>query len=76
MGKTLDGIGNDANNVLGVVDWKSARVDDKGIYVERILDRRAGYMQFLEEMIKAGVVGTSSMAVPEIHEENKGWRDC
>jgi len=55
-----DGMGNNPSNVLGIVDWKSAKVDDTGIYVERILNRRAGYMKFVEEMIAAGIVGTSS----------------
>ncbi len=63
-GKDADGMGNGPDDVIGVVDWKSAKVDDKGIYVERILNRRADYMQFLEKMIKKGLIGTSSMAVP------------
>lgn len=64
-GFDVDDTGNSPNNVLGIVDWKSARVDEKGIYVERILNRRAEYMKFLEKLIAAGLVGTSSMAVPK-----------
>jgi len=55
--------GNDHNNVLGIADWKSARVDDIGIFVERVLNRRAGYMQYLMPLLEMGVVGTSSEAV-------------
>lgn len=58
-----DATGNDDSNVLGVVDWKSAKVDDKGIFVERVLNRRASYIDFLTELIEAGVIGTSSEAV-------------
>jgi hypothetical protein len=62
-GRDPDKAGNDANNVLGVVDWKSARIDDKGLFVERVLNRRKQYVKFLEELIEAGAVGTSSQAV-------------
>lgn len=55
--------GNDHNNVLGIVDWKSARVDDIGIFVERVLNRRADYMQYLMPLLEMGVMGTSSEAV-------------
>ncbi len=62
-GRDHEKAGNSANNVLGIVDWKSAKVDDKGIFVERVLNRRAQYVKYLEELINAGVVGTSSEAV-------------
>lgn len=55
--------GNDQNNVLGFVDWKTAKIDDKGVFVERVLSRRSEYVKFLEELINAGVIGTSSQAV-------------
>lgn len=58
-----DGLGIDDSNVLGVVDWKSAKVDEKGIFVQRVLNRRAKYMDFLSELIDAGVIGNSSEAV-------------
>jgi hypothetical protein len=62
-GMDPDGIGNDDSNVLGVVDWKSSKVDDKGIFVHRVLNRRAKYIDFLSELIDAGVIGNSSEAV-------------
>lgn len=58
-----DDIGNSPDNVLGVVNWKSAKVDDKGVFVERVLNRRAEYIGFLEELIDAGIIGTSSEAI-------------
>jgi len=58
-----DDIGMSDADVLGVVDWKSAKMDDKGIFVERVLNRRASYMDILSEMIDAGVIGTSSACV-------------
>lgn len=58
-----DGMGINDDSVLGVVDWKSAKVDDKGVFVERVLNRRANYMDYLAELIDAGVMGTSSEAV-------------
>jgi hypothetical protein len=62
-GFDVDDIGNDQNNVLGVVDWKTAKVDDKGIFVERVLNRQSQYIQYISDLIDAGVVGTSSQAV-------------
>ena len=61
-GYDVDGVGNDDHNILGVVDWKTAKVDDAGIFVQRVLDRRAEYVKYLEELIAAGLVGTSSEA--------------
>lgn len=58
-----DNMGIDDNSVLGVVDWKSAKVDEKGVFVERVLSRRAQYMEHLEGLIESGVMGTSSEAV-------------
>ena len=58
-----DQMGMDENSVLGIVDWKSARFDDKGVFVERTLNRRARYVDLLAELIDAGVMGTSSQAV-------------
>ena len=52
------------DEVLGVVDWKTARVDDKGVFVERVLNRRNQYVQWVEGLIEAGLIGTSSEAVP------------
>ena len=52
-------------DVLGVVDWKSARVDERGVWVERVLNRRSRYVRWLEPLIAGGLIGTSSEAVPE-----------
>ncbi len=62
-GADKDRMGNDPSNVLGTIDWKAAKFDDTGIYVERMLNRRAGYMRFVEELIDAGYIGTSSEAI-------------
>jgi hypothetical protein len=51
--------------VLGVVDWKTARADDKGVFVERVLNRRSRYVRFVEELLDAGLIGTSSEPVQE-----------
>ena len=50
---------------LGIVDWKTARKDDKGWFVERVLSRRNQYVQWLEELIAEGLIGTSSEADPK-----------
>lgn len=63
-GMDPDRIGNDDSCVLGTIDWKSAKADETGIYVERILSRQAQYMEFIEELIDAGCMGTSSAAIP------------
>lgn len=55
--------GNDPDNVLGYVDWKSSKIDDKGIFVKRVLNRQSKYVQYISDLIDAGVVGTSSQAV-------------
>lgn len=64
-----DKIGNHKNNVLGYVDWKTARRDKTGLYVERVLNRRHEYMQWLEELIEEGLIGNSSEAIPELVEK-------
>ena len=38
-------------------------IDEKGIFVDRVLNRRKKYVQWLEELVEAGLVGTSSEAV-------------
>lgn len=62
-GLDAEGAGNSKDNVLGIVDWKSARMDDAGIFVERVLNRRAKYVEFLQELIAGGILGTSSEAI-------------
>jgi len=63
-GRDAEKAGNSQNNVLGLVDWKSAKTDEVGIFVERVLNRRAKYVEFLSQLIEAGVMGTSSEAIP------------
>lgn len=64
-GRDAEKMGNDRDNVLGVVDWKSATIDDKGIFVKRVLNRRLDYVEAIEELIEAGLVGTSSEAISD-----------
>jgi hypothetical protein len=58
-----DGVGMDAHEVLGFVDWKTARIDDVGVFVERSLNRQARYMSKIEQLIDSGLIGTSSAAI-------------
>jgi hypothetical protein len=54
-----------AGESLGIVDWKTARRDSRGVWVERVLNRRSKYVQWLEELIDAGLIGSSSEAIAE-----------
>lgn len=54
-----DGIGPGRDDILGYVDVKSMRVDERGVFVERVLNRRAKYMEWIEPLIEAGLVGNS-----------------
>lgn len=58
--------GEAGDDLLGIVDWKTARIDDKGVFVERVLQRRNRYVQWLEELgwFDDGTLGTSSHADP------------
>lgn len=58
-----DRVGMSADDVLGYVDWKTARVDDTGVFVERVLNRGSKYMAVIERLIDAGLVGNSSESV-------------
>lgn len=53
----------DENEIYGYVDWKTARTDERGVFVERVLNRHAKYMEHIEDLIEAGVMGTSSQAI-------------
>ena len=57
-------LGEAGDDVLGTVDWKTARIDDKGVFVERVLNRRNQYVKWLEELgwFDDGTLGTSSQA--------------
>lgn len=50
------------DEVLGFVDWKSARIDELGIWVKRVLNRRNRFVQILHELgwFEKGLLGTSS----------------
>jgi hypothetical protein len=68
-----DGVGVGEDQVIGIVDWKSAKVDDTGVFVERILNRRAQYVDLLSNFIDAGLMGTSSEAVRgQVHKTRDG----
>jgi len=64
-GRDPDGVGNTKHNILGYVDWKTKSVDDEGVFVKRVLYRRNKYVKMLEPLIKAGLIGNSSEAVPD-----------
>lgn len=53
-----------ADEPLGFVDWTTAKADDHGVKVQRILDRRASFVRMIEPLIEEGLIGTSSEAVP------------
>jgi HK97 family phage major capsid protein len=59
-GMDVDRVGNNKDIVLGYVDWKTAKRDERGVFVERVLNRRNRYMQYLEALIQAGLVGNST----------------
>lgn len=63
FGKAIDGAGPGQDDILGVVNWNTVKTDEIGLWAERVLDRRNDYMQFIEPLIDAGMVGTSSKAV-------------
>ena len=58
--------GEAGDELLGFVDWKTAKIDDKGVFVERVLNRRNQYVQWLDELgwFDDGTLGTSSHAEP------------
>jgi len=58
-----DKVGMTAHDVLGYVDWKTAVIDETGVFVERVLNRHGRYMAKLETLIEAGMVGNSSEAI-------------
>ena len=56
-GQEKDGTGPGRDDVLGYVDWKTAKPDDMGVWVERVLDRRSKYMGHLQLLIDEGLIG-------------------
>lgn len=59
-GQPIDGVA--PGDYFGYVDWKTARADERGLWVERVLDRRKKYVQWIEALIKQGLIGNSSEA--------------
>lgn len=57
-----DEMGIDEDELLGYVDLKTIHKDEKGLFGERVLNRRHKYLQYLEELIKAGLIGSSTMS--------------
>ena len=74
LGQELDGkAAPGKDEVLGYVDWKTAKVDKMGLWVERVLDRRKWYMQYLEILIDAGMIANSSQAyLPDVVSTKSG----
>lgn len=64
-GRDPDDVGATKHNILGYVDWKTKTIDDEGVFVKRVLYRRNKYVKMLEPLIRAGLIGNSSEAVPE-----------
>ena len=74
LGQELDGkAAPGKDELLGYVDWKTAKTDEMGLWVERVLDRRNWYMKYVEVLIDAGVIANSSEAyMPGIKKSNSG----
>lgn len=64
-GRDPDDLGIGEHEILGTVDWKTARMDERGLFVERVLNRRNKYVQFLESLLDEGLLGNSSEALAE-----------
>jgi len=65
-GRARERYGKDApgrDDVLGYVDWSTKKITERGVWVERALDMHNWYMQWIGDLIDAGVIGTSSEAV-------------
>jgi hypothetical protein len=65
-GTEIDGeAGPGRTDVLGWVDWKTAKKDERGVWVERVLSRSKQYVEWVKDLIDAGIIGTSSEAIAE-----------
>ncbi len=72
-GTGIDGAkGPGRDDILGYVDWKTAKKDEKGMFVERVLFRRNKYVKLLETLIKEGLVGNSSEAAQGVKKAANG----
>jgi hypothetical protein len=64
--KTMrDPVAPNVDDVLGYVDWKTAKIDEIGLWAERVLNRRNKYMKYVEFLIENGLIGSSSMTTNE-----------
>lgn len=52
------GVGGD--DIFGTVNWKTARFDENGVFVQRALNRHKQYSRAVKTLLDAGVLGTSS----------------
>ncbi len=56
----------DEDDIFGTVDWLTARNDDIGLLARHVLDRRQRYVsEFIEPLVKAKLLGSSSEAIPK-----------
>lgn len=51
------------HGILGYADMSTAKSDERGLFLERVLSRRNKYVEWLTSLIKDGKVGTSSQAI-------------
>jgi hypothetical protein len=58
------------DEILGYVDWSTAKADSNGLFVQRVLNRRNKYVSMLQTLIEEGLIGTSSQALPEKVQKN------
>jgi hypothetical protein len=63
-GSVNDSVEPGRDEILGYVDWSTAKADANGLFVERVLNRRNKYISMLETLIAEGLIGTSSQAIP------------
>lgn len=62
-GQDPDELNISSDDVLGYVDWKTAKTDDRGVFVERVLNRRQRYVEWLEPLIRDGLLGNSTECI-------------
>ncbi|MFA7254005.1 MAG: phage major capsid protein [Patescibacteria group bacterium] len=62
-GQDPDELNIGSDDVLGFVDWKTAKVDERGVFVDRVLNRRQRYVEWLEPLINEGLLGNSTECI-------------
>ena len=72
FGRRMFGVGPGPEDILGYVDWKTAQKDERGIFVERVLDLHNAYVQWVAELIDLGIMGTSTRATPGVQKTANG----